>query len=193
MKKQYNFFAYLNRMKYIERWSLMRSTVKENIMEHSEQVAQFAHILALIHNKVFSGNVDVGEIVIRAVYHEASEVITGDLPTPIKYFNADINSAYKNLEEIANKKLVSMLPDVFQDYFDDILITRDKKIDKFVKAADKLAAYIKCIEELKCGNSEFKQAKEAIYKQLMEYAMPEVEYFIDKFIAGFEKTLDELE
>ncbi len=171
----------------------MRSTIRENIMEHSEQVAQFAHILALIHNKVYGGNIDVGDVVIRAVYHEASEVITGDLPTPIKYFNADINNAYKNLENIANKKLVAMLPETFQEYFDNILITKDETIDKFVKAADKLAAYIKCIEELKCGNTEFKMARNSLFKQLKEYNMPEIEYFLENFIAGFEKTLDELE
>ena len=125
----------------------MRSTIKENIMEHSEQVAQLAHILALISNKIFNGNVDVGKVVINAVYHEASEVITGDLPTPIKYFNADINSAYKNLEEIANKKLIAMLPQEFQSDFKEILIGSDEEVH-ILKAADKLAAYIKCIEEI---------------------------------------------
>jgi 5'-deoxynucleotidase len=171
----------------------MRSTIKENIMEHSEQVAQLAHILALISNKIFNGNVDVGKVVINAVYHEASEVITGDLPTPIKYFNADINSAYKNLEEIANKKLIAMLPQEFQSDFKEILIGSDEEVHKFVKAADKLAAYIKCIEEIKCGNSEFTKAKNSLYKDLMSNNMPEIKYFMDTFIEGFEKTLDELE
>lgn len=191
--KNYNFFAYLNRMKYIERWSLMRSITKENIMEHSEQVAQLAHILALINIKIFGGNIDIGEVVINAVYHEASEVITGDLPTPIKYYNLEINGAYKNLEAIANKKLLKMLPDEFQSTFEDILSDNDTEIHKFVKAADKLAAYIKCIEEVKCGNSEFLKAKKTIYNDLTNLNMPEVSYFLDTFIQGFEKTLDELE
>ncbi|MDD4316819.1 MAG: 5'-deoxynucleotidase [Clostridia bacterium] len=192
MKKHY-FFAYLNRMKYIERWSLMRSTTRENIMEHSEQVAQLAHILAVINNKIFKGAANIGEIVISAVYHEASEVITGDLPTPIKYYNADINSAYKNLEDIANKKLVGMLPEDFRHTFEEILISPSDETKRFVKAADKLAAYIKCIEEVKIGNSEFIKAKATIYKELIAYNMPEIEYFLQTFIEGFEKTLDELE
>lgn len=171
----------------------MRSTTRENIMEHSEQVAQLAHILALINNRIYNGNVDIGQVVINAVYHEASEVITGDLPTPIKYYNADINIAYKNLEDIANKKLIGMLPEEFQDTFQKILIPDNTEINKFVKAADKLAAYIKCIEEIKCGNMEFLKAKNSIYKELINFDMQEINYFMKTFIEGFEKTLDELE
>jgi 5'-deoxynucleotidase len=191
--KKFNFFAYLNRMKYIERWSLMRSNMKENIMEHSAQVAQLAHILAEINNKIFNGKANINEIVIAALYHEASEVITGDLPAPIKYFNADINSAYKNLEDIANKKLLGMLPDEFCDGFEKILISPSAETKRFVKAADKLAAYIKCIEEIKSGNSEFIKAKSTIYKELQSLNIPEIDYFFENFIDGFEKTLDELE
>ncbi len=171
----------------------MRSTTRENIMEHSAQVAQLAHILAEINTKIFNGSANVGEIVIAAVYHEASEVITGDLPTPIKYFNADINSAYKNLEDIANKKLVGMLPEEFRNDFEKILNIPSAETKRFVKAADKLAAYIKCIEEVKIGNSEFIKAKATIYNELMGYNMPEITYFFEYFIDGFEKTLDELE
>lgn len=171
----------------------MRSTTRENIMEHSEQVAQLAHILALINNKIFAGTINVGEVVIKAVYHEASEVITGDLPTPIKYFNPEINSAYKNLENIANKKLIQMLPPEFHSTFEEILSEDDIEIHKFIKAADKLAAYIKCIEEVKSGNSEFIKAKNTIFNDLQNLNMPEVFYFLDYFIQGFEKTLDELE
>ena len=185
--KNYNFFAYLNRMKYIERWSLMRSAMKENIMEHSEQVAQLAHMLAVIHNTIYGGNVNVGDAVIYAVYHEASEVITGDLPTPIKYFNADINSAYKNLEEIANKKLIKMLPEVFQAQFEKILITPGPFVEKIVKAADKLAAYIKCIEEIKFGNSEFVKAKKTIFEDLKQMDMLEIDYFLEHFIQGLKR------
>ena len=171
----------------------MRSTTKENIMEHSEQVAQLAHILALINNIILKGNADINEIVVAAIYHESSEVITGDLPTPIKYFNKDIKYAYKNLEDIANKKLLSMLPDEFKQHFQEILYIKNENTKKFVKAADKLSAYIKCIEEIKSGNAEFAKAKNYIGKELQTYNMKEIDYFMENFISGFEKTLDELE
>lgn len=190
--KTYDFFAYLNRMKYIERWSLMRSTVKENIMEHSEQVAQLAHALATINNVVFGGTVDVGAVVIGAVYHESSEVITGDLPTPIKYYNSDINHAYKNLEAVATKKLLAMIPEELEPSFSRIFEEKDLQVKKFVKAADKLAAYIKCIEETSLGNKDFEKAKNAAYKELLSYDMPEIDYFFKHFIDGFEKTLDDI-
>lgn len=189
----YNFFAYMNRMKYIERWSLMRSTVKENIMEHSQQVAVIAHALAVINNVVFGGNVDIGKVALRAMFHEASEVITGDLPTPIKYYNADINSAYKNLEAIAEKKLLNMLPEKLKPYYEELFNETNERILTLVKAADKISAYIKCIEEVRFGNKEFLKAKETIYNQLSAYCLPEVEYFMDNFIHTFEKTLDELD
>lgn len=191
--ENYNFFAYLNRMKYIERWSLMRSTVKENIMEHSEQVAQLTHVLAAINNIVFEGDIDIGKAVSYAVFHESSEVITGDLPTPIKYYNADINNAYKHLEQIANEKLVSMLPAELKEVYSEILEQKDERLRAFVKAADKLAAYIKCIEEIKCGNTEFVKAKQTLLNSLNECNMPELDYFLKHFLSGFEKTLDELE
>ena len=150
----YKFFAFMNRKKFIERWSLMRSTVKENIMEHSEQVAEIAHALAMIRNTYYGGNLNPDRIAVIALYHEASEVITGDLPTPIKYYNPDINSAYKNLEHIANNKLLTMLPDELKPMYKDY-IEPDEESYKIVKDADKLAAYIKCIEETKVGNKEF--------------------------------------
>ncbi len=188
------FFSYMSRMKYIERWSLMRSTVKENIMEHSEQTAQIAHALAIIANKLYSKNVNLLKVVEIAMYHEASEVLTGDLPTPIKYNNPEIKSAYKAIEAIALKKLLDMIPIEIKEEYRDILITDTSSYEyKLVKAADKLCAYIKCIEEMTSGNREFARAEVIIQRELDEYPLPEVKYFIDNFIDAFRKTLDELE
>lgn len=190
----YNFFAFLNRMKYIKRWSLMRSVAEENIMEHSQQVAVTAHALAVIKNKLFGGNVDESKAVMYALYHESAEVITGDLPTPIKYFNTEIQHAYKDLESIAADKLLKMLPkELEEEYFEVIKPDTLSYEYKIVKAADKLSAYIKCIEELKAGNQEFKKAKESIEKEIKSKNMQEVNYFFDNFIQSFYLTLDELE
>lgn len=189
-----NFFAYLNRMKYIERWSLMHSNIKENIMEHSLSVSLLAHALAIIENEVFNGSIDEYKTLAYAVYHEASEVITGDLPTPIKYFNADINGAYKELENYANEKLIKNLPDVLANRYKEFIFFDINTIEyKIVKAADKLAAYIKCIEELKGGNLEFKKAKQTIEKDIENIKLPSLKYFMEKFIKTYELTLDELE
>ncbi|HOB64796.1 MAG TPA: 5'-deoxynucleotidase [Clostridia bacterium] len=190
----YNFFAYLSRMKFIKRWSLMHSGVNENVMEHSEQVAQLAHALATINNKIFGGTADVGKCVSLAVFHEAGEVITGDLPTPIKYFNNEIKTAFKGLEAVANEKLLTMLPKEFQDGYRELLSPDTSSYEyKLVKAADKLAAYVKCVEEVKAGNKEFSKALKSISKELDQNALPEVRYFMSNFISGFEKTLDELD
>lgn len=190
----HNFYAYLGRMKYIERWSLMHSTVKENIMEHSEQVAQVAHALAMINNKIFGGNANADRCVTLAVFHECSEVITGDLPTPIKYYNNDIKVAYKEIEAVANDKLLSMLPEEFRLDYKEIISPDESTLEyKFAKAADKLSAYLKCLEELKSGNKEFQKAEKTIKKDLESSTMPEVKYFMDNFVAGFKKTLDELD
>lgn len=189
-----NFFSYMSRMKYIERWSLMRNTVKENIMEHSEQVAQIAHALAVISNKIYHGNVNVELVLAISVYHEASEVITGDLPTPIKYFNPEIKGAYKDLEKLANNKFLNMIPEEIRSDYSSILEPDTSSYEyKLVKAADKLSALIKCIEEITSGNSEFAKAKSIIEKDLGNNPLPEVKYFIDKFIPSFYKSLDELE
>ena len=172
----------------------MHAGVQENIMEHSEQVAQFAHALALINRKVFHGNADAGMCVEIAVFHEASEVITGDLPTPVKYYNEQIKNAYKSLESVANQKLLSMLPaELRQDYESVISPDTSSYEYKLVKAADKLSAYVKCIEEVRAGNKEFVKAQATIEKELSSSPLPEVAYFIDKFITGFRKTLDELD
>ncbi|MBR6751600.1 MAG: 5'-deoxynucleotidase [Clostridia bacterium] len=190
----YNFFAYLNRMKYIERWSLMHSTKKENIMEHSEQVAQLAHALAYVSNKIYGNNVDVNACVTLAVFHESSEVITGDLPTPIKYYNNEIKVAYKELEKVADDKLLSMLPQEMRDDYKKILEPDKNSYEyKLVKAADRLAAYVKCLEEIKSGNKEFSKAEKSIKKELENSPLPEIKYFMDNFIKGFSLTLDELD
>ncbi|MDD4120346.1 MAG: 5'-deoxynucleotidase [Clostridia bacterium] len=190
----YNFFAYLNRMKFIERWSLMHSTIKENIMEHSEQVAQISHILGVINNVVFGGNANPGDCVKLAVFHDANEVITGDLPTPVKYFNVEIRTAYKSLESVANDKLISMLPEELRGVYKKILDPDKNSIEyKLVSAADKISAYIKCLDELKSGNKEFLKAKKTIKQKIDDITLPEVQYFMDNFIKGFELSLDEME
>lgn len=189
----YDFFAYLNRMKYIERWSLMHSTVKENVMEHSAGVAMIAHALGVINNVVFSGGVSPDRCAAIAVFHEASEVITGDLPTPIKYYNEDIRSSYKNIEEIAEKQLLATLPETFRESYGPLVLPGKGAEYVLVKAADKIAAYLKCVEELKYGNKEFLKAKNATLKAIRDMELPEVDYFFDNFVKGYEKTLDEME
>ena len=190
----YNFYAFMDRMKYIKRWSLMRSVREENIMEHSQQVAVFAHALAVIKNKFYGGQVNAEKCVMYAVYHECSEVMTGDLPTPIKYFNNSIHGAYKELEDKACDKLLQMLPDELKGEL-DVYVKPDTASDeyKIVKAADRLAAYVKCLEEHRCGNTEFEKAKKSIEEDILSRNMPEVQYFMDNFIAPFSLTLDELE
>lgn len=188
------FFAFINRMKYIKRWSLMRSVKEENIMEHSHQVAVIAHALALIKNKMFGGNVNVNEVVLLAQYHEVGEVITGDLPTPIKYFNPEIKSAYKDLEKGASEKLLLMLPEELQqEYSSYVLPNEESEEYRLVKSADRLSAYLKCVEEIRLGNAEFKKAKQSILSELKGLKRPEVDYYLKTFAPAFELTLDELE
>lgn len=190
----YDFFAYLSRMKYIKRWALMRSTNEENIMEHSLQVTEIAHAIALIKNEMFGGSVDPYRVMCLAVYHETSEVITGDLPTPIKYFNAQINSAYKDLEDLAAEKLIEKLPEELKPlYREFILADKNTEEYKIMKAADRISAYIKCVEEVKSGNKEFVKAKESIGKDIKSINDEAVKYFIKNILPSFEKTLDELD
>ncbi len=183
------------RMKLIRRWSLMKSVSEENIAEHSAQVAQIAHALALIKNRYFGGALNADRVATMALYHETSEVLTGDLPTPIKYYNPDIRKAYKDIEQVANDKLISMLPDELQgDYRCLIDTDPDSYEHMLVKAADKISAYIKCIEEMRSGNREFAKAEKALKKSVEAYfCHDEVKYFCETFIDSFKKTLDELE
>ncbi len=190
----YKFFAFLNRMKYIKRWSLMRSVREENIMEHSQQVAVIAHALALIKNKLYGGQVDVNKTVLLAQYHEVGEVITGDLPTPIKYFNPEIKSAYKDLEKKASERLIGMLPEVLRDEYAEFVMPNEQTEEyKIVKCADRLSAYLKCVEEIKAGNSEFKKAKISIGNELKNAKREELDYYLKEFVPAFDLTLDELD
>lgn len=189
-----HFFAYMAKMKYIKRWGIMRNTVEENIQEHSLQTAMIAHALALIKNRKFGGNVNPERVMTLAVYHEAGEVITGDLPTPIKYFNPKINKEYKKIEAIAEDALWRMLPAELKGDYEVLLKNQKEEAEHYalVKAADKICAYIKCVEEINTGNDAFIKAKETIEKALGALNMPEVDYFIETFIDSFSLTLDEL-
>lgn len=186
-----NFYAYLSRMKHIKRWGLMKNTEQENIKEHTLDVAVIAHALALIGNKYFAKNYNEEHIMALAVFHEAGEVITGDLATPIKYYNPEIKSAYKKIEDVAVKKLLSMLPDELKPEYEALMCDRGEDY-KLVKAADKLSAYIKCIEEVKSGNLEFVKAKANLEKTVREIQLDEVQFFLNECIEGYELTLDEL-
>ena len=191
----YNFFAYMARMKLIRRWSLMKSVSDENIAEHSAQVSQIAHALALIKNRKFGGNLNADRIAAMALYHETAEVLTGDLPTPIKYYNPEIRKAYKDIESTANEKLLSMLPDELRgDYRELIEPQADSYEAALVKAADKISAYIKCVEEMRSGNREFAKAEVSLREAVEKYyCYDEVRYFCETFLDSFKKTLDELE
>lgn len=189
-----SFFAYLSRMKLIKRWSLMRNIQEENIAEHSHQVAVIAHALALAANTYFQRHIDVGKVVLLALYHDAGEVVIGDLPTPVKYFNPQIKSSYSQIEDIAKDKLLSFLPqDLSQQYQPLFYPDKDTYEYQLVKAADKLAAYVKCLEEGTAGNREFDQAEKSIRLELDKYTqLPEVSWFMENCLAAFTKTLDEL-
>ena len=192
MPGDYHFFALIARMKYIDRWALMRNTERENIQEHSHQVAVLAHALAVIQNRYFGGQLDEGQVAVAALYHDATEIITGDMPTPIKYDNPEIREAYKAVESVAEQKLLSMLPPDLRADFEEVITITDPEVHALVKAADKLSAYLKCVEELKAGNLEFKKAREQTYAALCQNPIPALRYFMEHFLAGFELTLDEL-
>ncbi len=188
-----HFFAYISRMRFIRRWALMRNTDPENVQEHSHQVAVLAHALAVIRNEEFGGHVDAGRVAVAALYHDASEILTGDMPTPVKYDNPAIRDAYKQVEAVANARLVSLLPEALRDEYRDVLDEYgDGEIQALVKAADKLSAYIKCVEEVKAGNGEFRDAAVQTRKALEGYGLPEVRYFLDTFMESFSLTLDQL-
>ncbi len=187
-----HFFAYISRMRFIQRWALMRNTAPENVQEHSHQVAVLAHALAVIRNEKFGGQVDPGAVAVAALYHDASEILTGDMPTPIKYDNPAIQGAYRDVEKMAEKKLLGMLPQELREVYAPILTVPDEETRRLVKAADKLSAHIKCLEELKAGNLEFRQAAEQTRRALESYDLPEVRYFIDTFLESFSLSLDEL-
>ena len=190
-----HFFAYLSRMKFIRRWGLMRNTQPENIQEHTARVAMIAHALAVIKNRFYHGQVDPARTAVLALYHDASEVLTGDLPTPVKYFNRDMKATYQKIETQAVKKLFDMLPEKLKKDYWSILIgdESEKEHRALVKAADKLCAYLKCLEEISAGNPEFSKAVQSLRKTVEAINLPEVGYFLDTFVPSFKLTLDELE
>lgn len=189
----YNFFAMVNRMKMIDRWALMQNTTKENIAEHSHCVAVIAHALALIGNKKFGKSYDEGRVALLALYHDTTEVITGDMPTPVKYYNEEIKSVYKEIENIAGERLLAMLPDDFKEDYKPFFTHRDedKELWALVKAADKISALIKCIEEMRMGNKEFEIALKAQEQKIADIDLPEVKYFSEHFMKAYYLTLDE--
>ena len=189
----YDFFAYVSRMKYIARWSLMRSTERENVQEHSHMVAVIAHALGLVRRDVFGVDCDPEALAAIALYHDAPEILTGDLPTPIKYHSADIKSAYDEVENLAVEKLLAELPEKLRPAYRKLLTAPEHPEEyELVKAADKLSAYVKCVEERRAGNREFLSAEAATRQKLLEMGLPEVDYFLEHFMPGFEKNLDEL-
>ena len=194
MRKSSHFFAYLSRMKFIHRWGLMRNTLVENIQEHSLQVAMIAHALALIRNRLFAGDLDPERVMVLAVFHEVSEVITGDFPSPLKYFNPEISRAYSEIEQVARRKLWDMIPAELQADYRSVLFPEEADAEgwEVVKAADKISAYAKCLEELKAGNQEFAKAKESIEREIARLELPEVAYFMREFVRSFALALDEL-
>ena len=189
----FHFFAYMNRMKYIRRWGLMRNTQVENDMEHSLQTAMIAHGIALIGNKRFDRDYDAEHIMALAVYHDASEVITGDLPTPIKHNNPVIKDEYHRLESIANQRLLAMLPEDLREEYTSLIDADENTPEwKIVKAADRNSAYIKCVEERKAGNREFVEAEMSTLAAIRADALPEVQVFMEQFAPGFALSLDEI-
>lgn len=187
------FFALIARMRYIDRWALMRNTSKENIQEHSHMVAVLAHALAVIQNEYYGGMIDTGKVALAALYHDATEIITGDMPTPIKYYSKTIRDSYQEVEDMAAQRLLDMLPKELHHEYEELLQPCDEQVHRLVKAADKLSAYLKCVEELKAGNNEFKLAKEQTYSALEQMELPALKHFMERYLPAFELTLDELE
>lgn len=190
---QYKFFALISRMRYIARWGLMRNTFQENIQEHSHMVAVLAHALALIQRDILGQPADPDRCATAALFHDASEILTGDLPTPIKYFNPEIKKAYKQVEAVSCEKLLGLLPDELKKSYEPLLLESDKEVAVIVKAADKLSAYLKCVEEIKAGNAEFVQAEQQTRQALADMHLPCLDYFMAHFLDSFRLTLDELE
>ena len=188
----YAFFAYLSRLKLIRRWSLMRNTQPENDAEHSLQVAMIAHAIAVIGRDRYHRDTDPEHVLTLAVYHDATEVMTGDLPTPVKYHNEELRNAYHRLEDVSADRLLDLLPEDMRPAFFPCLRQENGYDRDVVKAADKISAYIKCLEEKRAGNREFDYAAENVRKSLDEVELPEVRDFLREFLPAFEMTLDEL-
>jgi len=191
--EQYDFFAFLSRMRYISRWGLMRNTVPENIQEHSLDVAVIAHALATIRNTYFDGQLDASRAALYGIFHDASEIFTGDMPTPVKHFNPNFKRSFHQLEDRARRKLLAMLPPEMAREYEPLFFFDDQEeYVLVVKAADKIAALAKCIEEEKSGNLEFRRARAEHEENLSTSPLPEVRYFMEKFLPGYRLSLDEL-
>lgn len=191
-----HFFAMLSRMKYISRWGLMRNTRNESLCEHSFETAVLAHALVVLHNTRFGGSADAERAAVLALFHDAPEIITGDMPTPVKYYSSEIRKAYAGVEQMAQRRLLSMLPEDLCAAYQPLLeeaAPENRELLRFVKAADKLSALIKCVEERSTGNLEFLQAEKATRQALSEMKMPEVDCFLQEFLPSYELTLDEQE
>ena len=187
------FFALLGRMRYITRWGLMRNTFSDNIQEHSHQVAVLAHALALIRRDILHlPTPDPDRCAVAALYHDASEILTGDLPTPIKYYNPDIKDAYKQVERIAGNRLLDMLPPELRESYEHLVLENDETLNPIVKGADKLSAYIKCVEEQKAGNTEFDSAAAMTMQSLKAMHREELDWFIENCLPAFSLNLDQL-
>ena len=191
--EQFDFFAFLSRMRYISRWGLMRNTVPENIQEHSLDVAIIAHALAMIRNTYYGGSLDPSRAALFGIFHDASEIFTGDMPTPVKHFNPNFKRSFHQLEDRARRKLLAMLPqELAREYEPLFFFDNQEEYVHLVKAADKIAALTKCIEEGKSGNHEFRRAEAEHFEQLSASTLPEVIYFLDKLLPGYRLSLDEL-
>ncbi len=187
------FYALMGRMRYITRWGLMRNTFSENIQEHSHQVAVLAHALALIRRDILHlPTPEPDRCAVAALFHDASEILTGDLPTPIKYYNVEIKDAYKQVEHIAGNRLLEMLPPELRPSYEHLVLEDDKELEPFVKGADKLSAYLKCIEEQKAGNTEFDSAAAMTMQALRDMHREEMDWFLDHCLEPFTRTLDQL-
>ena len=187
------FYALLGRMRYITRWGLMRNTFSENIQEHSHQVAVLAHALALIRRDILHlPTPDPDRCAVAALYHDASEILTGDLPTPIKYYNPDIKDAYKQVEWVAGNRLLDMLPPELRESYEHLVLEDDETLNPIVKGADKLSAYIKCVEEQKAGNTEFDSAAAMTMQSLKAMHREELDWFIENCLPAFSLNLDQL-
>lgn len=192
MKKSH-FFAFLRRMRFVKRWGLMRNTMAENIQEHSMEVAWIAHQLAILHNTYYGGSVDVNKVAVIAMYHEVSEIFTGDMPTPIKYFDKELRKIYGQIEKQAQQKLVDTLPNEIAQSYQEILVEPEKQPEwPLVKAADTISAYLKCVFELSAGNHEFTAAHATIEEKLKQSEMPEVHKFMELYVPSISLSVDQL-
>jgi 5'-deoxynucleotidase len=189
-----HFFAYISRLRWIKRWSLMRNAIPEDVATHSWEVATIAHVLALIHNQSAETKIDANRMAAIALYHDASEVITGDMPTPVKYHSDSIRTAYKGIEHKAQTQLLSLLPEELREDFEPLLIEErlPDVYQRLLKAADRLSALLKCRAELRAGNREFEHAEKEIFKRLQDLRQPEVDYFLSVFAPGYDLSLDHL-